>query len=134
CMLGTCRPVRSPVRNWRCWCCPGTAETGRVVPRSPMTNLADVGRAHYPFLPVRTLLKEEYDVLAGLQAGSAPVAVMYSQADEVIPPELSAQVARADRVTHTVVLPTAGHNDAVMIGPVLADLVAELAEHIRTAG
>ena len=32
-----------------------------LVLRSPFTSLADVGRRHYPYLPVRQLLKERYD-------------------------------------------------------------------------
>lgn len=102
-----------------------------VVLRSPMTNLADVGRAHYPVLPVRTLLREDYDVMAALQGAAVPVAVMYSQDDEVIPADLSAQVSRLEQVGQVRELSGAGHNDAVMFGPALADLVAGLADQSR---
>lgn len=98
-----------------------------VVLRSPMTSLADVGRAHYPFLPVGMLLREEYDVVAHLGKVQAPVAVMYSEADEVVPAEQSARVAAAEQVVETLVLDGAGHNDPVMFGDRLADLTARLA-------
>lgn len=103
-----------------------------VVLRSPMTHLADVARAHYPFLPVRLLLREDYDVVGHLEDLRAPVAVMYSQADEVVPAEQSARVAGAEQVVDTLVLDDAGHNDPVMFGAPLADLVADLAD--RTGG
>ncbi|MGC0143616.1 alpha/beta hydrolase [Pseudactinotalea sp. Z1732] len=103
-----------------------------LVLRSPLTHLADVARAHYPFLPVGVLLREDYDVVGHLGRVRAPVAVMYSQADEVVPAEQSARVAGAEPVVDTLVLDGAGHNDPVMFGAPLADLVADLAD--RTGG
>jgi uncharacterized protein len=41
-----------------------------LVLRSPFVDLASVGRVHYPFLPVRTLLRDRYplaDQLAGVK-------------------------------------------------------------------
>ena len=55
------------------WCCSGRAWAGAVltrlaterpvgglVLRSPFTSLADVGAQHYPFLPVRALLRHHF--------------------------------------------------------------------------
>ncbi len=47
-----------------------------VVPRSPFVDLASVGRVHYPFLPVRTLLRDKYPLADRLAAVTVPVAVI----------------------------------------------------------
>jgi len=47
-----------------------------VVLRSPFTTLADVGSYHYPWLPVRTLLRDRYPVVEHLAASDVPVTVI----------------------------------------------------------
>jgi len=65
---------------------------GGVLMITPFTTLADVGRKHYPFLPVRWLLREDYDNLAGLEAYGGPVAVLLAENDRVIPSELGQEL------------------------------------------
>lgn len=97
--------------------------------RSPFTELADVGRTHYPWLPVSLLLRDRYPVLAHAQELEVPVTVVRGSADAVVPTSLSQQVARAaPDLVEEVVLDGAGHNDAVMFGPELADAVVRLVQ------
>src|SRR5919107_464622 len=49
-----------------------------VVLRSPFTELADVGAHHYPWLPVRLLLKDRFPVRAHLADSRVPVTVIYA--------------------------------------------------------
>ena len=99
-----------------------------IVLRSPFTNLADVGRHHYPWLPVRTLLRDRFPVLDPIAASDVPVTVIYGDRDDVVPTELSVRVADgAPALVERVVLEGAGHNDAVMFGPRVVDAVARLA-------
>jgi fermentation-respiration switch protein FrsA (DUF1100 family) len=103
-----------------------------IVLRSPFTDLADVGRHHYPWLPVRTLLRDRFPVLEPLAASDVPVTVVYGDRDDVVPTELSARVADGVPVlVERVVLEGAGHNDAVMFGPRVADAVARLARSVE---
>ena len=96
-----------------------------VVLRSPFTELADVGRHHYPGLPVRALLRDRYPVTRHLAAVTAPVTVVYGDADTVVPPELSAAVSDRARFVR---LPGADHNDAALIsGPQVVAAVVEAA-------
>lgn len=100
-----------------------------MVLRSPFTSLADVGAHHYPFLPVRTLLVDRYEVVERIAGVQVPVAVVRGDADSVVPTELSAQVARAaPNLQEEVVLPGVDHNDPTMFGPMLADAVVAVAE------
>jgi uncharacterized protein len=103
-----------------------------VVLRSPFTELADVGAHHYPWLPVRMLLRDTFPVVEHLRADPAPVTVVYGASDSVVPAELSARVARsAPTLVEEVVLTGADHNDPVMFGPRVAAAVAHLADTVR---
>jgi uncharacterized protein len=103
-----------------------------VVLRSPFTELADVGAHHYPWLPVRALLRDRFEVVGPLSSSDVPVSVVYGDRDSVVPSRLSAQVATgAPRLAEELVLPGADHNDPVMFGPRVADVVARLAERVR---
>lgn len=51
------------------------------------TSLADVAAKHYPFLPVRMLLSENYDSAAALADYRGPVAFLLAGRDEIVPVE-----------------------------------------------
>ena len=102
-----------------------------IVLRSPFTDLADVGRHHYPWLPVRTLLRDRFPVLDPIATSDVPVTVIYGDRDGVVPTELSVRVANsAPSLVERVVLEGADHNDAVMFGPRVADAVDRLAREV----
>ena len=64
-----------------------------IVLRSPFTELADVGAHHYPWLPVRALLRDRFPVVEHLATSDVPVTVIYGDRDSVVPTVLSARVA-----------------------------------------
>ena len=99
-----------------------------MVLRSPFTELADVGADHYPWLPVRLLLRDRFPVASRLAASDVPVTVIYGDRDSVVATALSARVAdRAPSLVERVVLPGADHNDPVMFGPLVAAAVVRMA-------
>jgi hypothetical protein len=102
-----------------------------VVLRSPFTELADVGSHHYPWLPVRQLLRDTYPVLELVRASEVPTTVIYGDRDVVVPTRLSASVADgAGSLFEEVVLRGADHNDSVMFGAQVADAVQRLAARV----
>ncbi len=102
---------------------------GALVLRSPFTDLAAVGRHHYPWLPVRALLRDRYPVARHLATVTAPVTVIYGDADTVVPPELSRAVSERARFVR---LAGADHNDAVLgHGP---DVVAAVVDAASALG
>ncbi len=102
-----------------------------LVLRSPFTELADVGSHHYPWLPVRLLLRERFPVAEHLASSDVPVTVVYGDRDTVVPSSLSARVAdEARSLSERVVIQGADHNDPVMFGPRVADAVARLARQV----
>ena len=102
-----------------------------IVLRSPFTELADVGSHHYPWLPVRALLRDRFPVVEHLATCDVPVTVIYGDRDSVVPTMLSARVAdHAPTLAERVVIADADHNDPVMFGPRVADAVARLAHGV----
>lgn len=100
-----------------------------LVLRSPFTQLADVGAHHYPWVPVRLLLRDRYPVLEPLRGSLVPVTVIRAARDSVVPTHLSQQVAGAvGTLVEEVVLEGVDHNDEAMFGPPVADAVARLAD------
>jgi pimeloyl-ACP methyl ester carboxylesterase len=98
-----------------------------VVLRSPFPELADVGTHHYPWLPVRLLLNDEFRTSERLSESEVPVTVVYADRDSVVPSGLSARVAdNTTRLVERVVIRGADHNDEVMFGARVADAVARL--------
>jgi uncharacterized protein len=106
------------------------APAGMVL-RSPFTELADVAAHHYPWLPVRMLLKDKFPVTEHLSNSQVPVTVVYGDRDSIIPTQLSARVADdAPTLVERLVISGANHNDEVMFGPPVADAVARLANAV----
>jgi fermentation-respiration switch protein FrsA (DUF1100 family) len=103
-----------------------------LVLRSPFTSLADVGRVHYPFLPVRTLLRDRYPVLDTIPRIDVPTVVVLGTSDTVIPPEQSRAVASAaPRLWLLVEIPGADHNDpALLNGRQLVKAVVDVAREV----
>lgn len=102
-----------------------------IVLRSPFTELTDVGSHHYPYLPVRLLLRDTFPVLEHLSVSEVPVTVVYGDRDSIVPSVLSKRVADgAANLAERVVIEGADHNDGVMFGPRVADAVARLAERV----
>ena len=98
-----------------------------LVLRAPFVELAAVGRIHYPFLPVRTLLRDRYPVADHLRAVRVPVAVVYGTADSVVPAEQSRAVAQAAPALERLVpVQGADHND-LRLERSAVDAIAELA-------
>jgi uncharacterized protein len=96
---------------------------GGLVLRSPFTSLADVGAVHYPYLPVRLLLKDRFPVQDDVAAVPVPVAVVAGADDEVVPVEQSRAVAAAARAVYLEVA-DARHNDPELsYGPAVVDAV-----------
>ncbi|GAB3237842.1 alpha/beta hydrolase [Glycomyces halotolerans] len=106
-----------------------------LVLRSPFTSLADTGRHHYPLLPVGLLLRDRYPVTEHLESNTAPVVVILSENDEIVPVEQSRAVAeaaeRAGAAVTVVEVDASGHNDPTLFdGPHVVDGVTALADEL----
>jgi uncharacterized protein len=106
-----------------------------LVLRSPFSSLADVGRVHYPFLPVRALLRDRYPVLDTISRVDVPTVVVLGTADSIVPPEQSRAVAgSAPGLRQLVEVVGADHNDlALLNGRDLVRAVVDLADETATS-
>jgi uncharacterized protein len=103
-----------------------------LVLRSPFVDLASLGSHHYPFLPVRALLRDRYPVAENVAGVSVPTVVIYGSADSVVPAEQSRTVAQQSAgLVNTVVVQGADHNDAAVVdGPSVIGAVVDLVRRI----
>jgi fermentation-respiration switch protein FrsA (DUF1100 family) len=106
-----------------------------LVLRSPFADLVAVGRAHYPYLPVRLLLRERFPVAERISAIRVPTTVVYGTADTIVPAEQSREVARrAAGPVRVVEVSGADHNDRALVhGAHLIEAVAALADTVDDA-
>ena len=102
-----------------------------LVLRSPFVDLASVGQVHYPYLPVKLLLKDRFPLADRLAAVHAPVTVVYGTGDTIVPAEQSRAVAAAaPNLSQLVAVEGADHNDpALLDGDPLINAVVALADH-----
>jgi pimeloyl-ACP methyl ester carboxylesterase len=100
-----------------------------LVLRSPFVDLAAVGGVHYPFLPVRLLLRDRFRVAEQIARIDVRTTVVYGAEDSIVPPDQSRAVAAAAARLHEVVeVPGADHNDPVLLdGDAVVKAVLDLA-------
>ena len=79
---------------------------------TPWDRLAHVGSHHYPWLPVKWMLRDDYDTLARLARFDRPVVVAVAERDRIVPARLGralhAALAGPKRL---VVVHASDHND-----------------------
>ncbi|MGH3328347.1 MAG: alpha/beta hydrolase [Streptomycetales bacterium] len=101
-----------------------------LVLRSPFVDLASVGQVHYPYLPVKALLRDRYPLADHLEHVRVPTTVVYGSRDSIVPPTQSLAAAdRAPGPTRVVEIRGADHNDrALLDGKRLVDAIVALAD------
>src|SRR5262245_15075479 len=58
-----------------------------VILRSPYTSMTDIGRHHYPFLPVGPLLRDRFESISKVSRIRAPLLVVAGRRDQIVPAE-----------------------------------------------
>jgi uncharacterized protein len=83
-----------------------------LVLRSPFTSISDVGQHHYPFLPVRLLLRDRFAAIDRIRRIRVPLLVIVGAHDRIVPIDTSRRLYEAAMGPKTIlVLPDADHND-----------------------
>jgi len=87
-----------------------------IVLRSPFPSLAEVGTRHYPFLPVRLLMRDRFSCSDRIARLTCPVLVLAGEADSIVPLEHSRSLFEAAREPkRLVVIPGVDHNDFALL-------------------
>ncbi|MGP8201369.1 MAG: alpha/beta hydrolase [Limisphaerales bacterium] len=82
----------------------------KIVLVTPFDVLANVGARHFPFLPVRLLLRDNWDNVASLKHYSGPVEIFGARDDTIIPVGYAAALANQIPVAQFIEIP-GGHNE-----------------------
>lgn len=109
---------------------------GAVVLRSPFSSLADVGRRHYPLLPVRLLLRDRFASIERIASIAAPLLVVTGERDTIVPPSSSrALFDAAAEPKRWVEIPGADHNDLELLAGrrMIAEIMSFLRESLPLA-
>ncbi len=105
-----------------------------LVLRSPFPSLTEVGRIHYPFLPVRLLLRDRFECLDLARRLACPLLVVAGERDRIVPASLSRRLYEAaPEPKRFVLVPGADHNDEVLVDGerVAAETVRFVEEAVR---
>jgi hypothetical protein len=98
-----------------------------LVLRSPPPSIAEMGRHHYPYLPIfDALLFDRYPLAEQVRGMRVPLLVLVTERDEIVPAALSRRVFdAAAEPKRYVALSAAHHNDPAMLTG--DELLAEVA-------
>jgi fermentation-respiration switch protein FrsA (DUF1100 family) len=89
-----------------------THPVAAMILEAPFTSAADAGAGHYPFLPVRWLIKDPFYSDRRIADVRAPVLVLHGARDMIIPIALGEKLyALIPGPKQFVRFPDAGHND-----------------------
>jgi fermentation-respiration switch protein FrsA (DUF1100 family) len=104
-----------------------------LVLRSPFPSLTEVGRWHYPFLPVRLLLRDRFECLDLGRRLACPLLVVAGEADRIVPASMSRRLYEAaPEPKRFVLVAGADHNDdALLDGERLAAETARFLADVR---
>jgi len=99
-----------------------------LILRSPFSSLAAIGRTHYPWLPVRWLLRDRFESIDHIAHLDVPLLVIAGDGDRIIPLSDTQRLFDAARSPKLlVVIEGADHNDAALVwGPQVMQAVADL--------
>lgn len=86
-----------------------------LILESTFRSVPDLAAELYPFLPVRLLARIEYPVEATLPSVNAPVLVIHSREDEIIPFRHGEALYAAARQPKQLLELRGGHNDAFLL-------------------
>lgn len=88
---------------------------------TPFDSLAAVAASHYPWAPVRLLLRHEMEPAADLRAAAIPVAIVAGASDTLVPAARTDALRRAlPRLVFDRTIPGRGHND-IYVDPGFAE-------------
>jgi fermentation-respiration switch protein FrsA (DUF1100 family) len=85
-----------------------------LVLASTFTSAVELGAELYWFLPVRLISRHRYDTLSRIQAVHAPVLIIHSRADDVIPYAHGERLYAAANAPKAFLEISGGHNDSAV--------------------
>ena len=63
-----------------------------IILESPFTSMTKLAKKHYPYLPVKFLLKDRYETIKKLNEINSPILVMHGAKDNIVPFDMGVKV------------------------------------------
>jgi len=106
-----------------------------LILRSPFTSLAEVGRFHYPFLPVRWLLRDRFATIDRIAHVRCPLLIIAGDSDRIVPLAESRRLYEAASPPKRLkVVGGADHNDdALLAGTEMIDAIVQFLRGMSTS-
>lgn len=110
-------------------------QPGAVILESAFTSAPELGAELLPWLPVRLLLRFDYDTRAAVREIRSPLLLAHSPADEIVPFRHGRALFEAAREPKRFLEMRGGHNDGFLRSEpeYSAAIDAFLAQHLRRA-
>jgi fermentation-respiration switch protein FrsA (DUF1100 family) len=104
-----------------------------VILRSPFTSFVDMGRLHFPILPVRWILRDRYASIDRIARIGSPLLVIAGANDTIVPTSQSRRLFEAAlEPKRLVIIEGADHNDeALAAGPQLIGAVLDFVHRLN---
>ena len=93
----------------------GQARPAGLIFEGTFPSLADAGKAAYPFLPVKTLIKDMYNTKETLCGKDIPALFMHSPEDQVVPYSLGRELYESYTGPKTFLQLTGSHSNAFLL-------------------
>ena len=90
-----------------------TAKVSAVITQGTFSSIVDMGKAIYPFLPVRLLVRTEYDTVSKVAKVKVPKLIIHSVDDEIVPFEQGRKLFSHACEPKEFYEMRGGHNDAI---------------------
>jgi fermentation-respiration switch protein FrsA (DUF1100 family) len=88
---------------------------GGLILESAPSSILGVAQHHYPWLPVALLMSIRYDALARLPKAKAPLLILHSPEDEIVPFAMAEALLAAANPPKGLVRLRGGHNDNFLV-------------------
>jgi len=101
-----------------------------LILEAPFTSTVDVGASHYPFLPVRLLMKDRFESHTRIGALHVPLLIVHGEKDRIVPVKFGKRLFdAANAPKESMWIAEAGHNDLYDHG-MGAQVLDFLARHV----
>jgi len=104
---------------------------GGLILSSPFTSTAAMGKIVFPFLPVDWLVTYRYDNLRKIGGLAAPLLVMHSEADDIIPYSMGEELFAAAPEPKTFVKTLGDHNEGFLETPYYGEKMREFIARLQ---
>jgi len=109
-----------------------TRPAAALILESSFTSYVAIGRAHYPWLPVRAIAQYRYATVEKVSSLRMPILIVHSAEDEIVPFSHSRELFAACTEPKYFLEISGGHNDGFLVSE--KEYVQGLERFIRAAG